>query len=457
MADVSPSPRIHSTRLRPLLGLLGVTVAVAAASYVPLTATHDDSTTSAPAKRPSTGGLAHELKRTLSVEELNRTAEQYFASGKNWDFWLSKPIANVEDAPALLNNFAQLLVGLQLVPGVTVVDFGAGSGWASRWLTQLGMEVVSLDVSPTALRIGRELYARQPVFGNKPAPRFLLFDGHHIDLPDASVDRIFCFDTFHHVVNQQEVLREMSRILAPGGIAGFSEPGPRHSESAQSSYEMRNFRVLEDDVNIGDIWSLAKRSGFADMKVAVFSARPSLLSLTEFEDYLNGGAPGVSVAETTRAQMQDRRLFFLVNAGQPALPDSRSRSAFSARIKAELASKAVAAGAPVTARVVVSNTSRAVWLPRTAKLGAVMLAWRLVDATVEVADRSFSREPLTPGAGRPIAPGETVELDLHLPLLPAGRYVLELDLVSESVGYFSQFGSGATRAELQVIPPAPGG
>jgi 2-polyprenyl-3-methyl-5-hydroxy-6-metoxy-1,4-benzoquinol methylase len=185
-----------------------------------------------------------EFKKTMSVEELCRTAEEYFAVRKNWDDALAKPLSEVEEAPELLHNFAHVLHGLQLLPGMSVVDFGAGSCWASRWLTQLGMAVIALDVSQTALRLGQELYARLPVIGKHPPPRFLAFDGHRIGLADASVDRILCLDTFHHLLNPDEVLREMSRILRVGGIAGFSEPGPHHSRSPGSQFEMRNFRVL---------------------------------------------------------------------------------------------------------------------------------------------------------------------------------------------------------------------
>ena len=102
-----------------------------------------------------------------------------------------------------------------------MLDFGAGSCWASRWLSQLGMEVIALDVSKTALKIGEELYVRLPVIGESPRHRFLVSDGHRIDLADDSLDRIVCLDTFHHLLNPDEILREMYRVLRPGGIAGF--------------------------------------------------------------------------------------------------------------------------------------------------------------------------------------------------------------------------------------------
>ena len=113
-----------------------------------------------------------QLIASTSVEALDRTAEEYFASLTTWDHHLAKPFNNPDEAPlTLLFDVAILLQGLRLSPGARVLKFGAGTGWLSRFLTQLGCHAVLLDVSLTALGIARELYARQPVVGDRPAPR----------------------------------------------------------------------------------------------------------------------------------------------------------------------------------------------------------------------------------------------------------------------------------------------
>jgi len=156
-----------------------------------------------------------ELIAQASIEELNEKAEAYFSHLSNWDYYLAKPFGNAGDSPALLINFATMIQGLELTPGLRVLDFGAGTGWTSRYLSQMGCEVILLDVSATALEIAAELYRRQPVIGKRPSPKFLLFDGHKIDLPSGSVDRILCFDAFHHAANPDHILAELARILTP--------------------------------------------------------------------------------------------------------------------------------------------------------------------------------------------------------------------------------------------------
>lgn len=391
-----------------------------------------------------------EFKKSMTVEALNETAEQYFASIKDWEGAIAKPLASVDDAPALLNHFAHLLNGLQLSPGMTVLDFGAGTCWASRWLTQLGMQVIALDVSRTALKMGEALYARQPVLGKRPAPRFLPFDGRRIELADASVDRILCLDTLHHLLNPDEVLREMGRILKPGAIAGFSEPGPRHSRSFQSQYEMRNYKVLEDDVDIHRVWEAARAAGFQRLRVAVFSPHTLLLSLAEFDEYLKGGDANRQFAENTRERMEHMRVFFLQKGPLTPVLDSTRRAHLEGKLEATVAAASVKAGAPLRVRVVVTNSGRATWLPRSAPHGGVALGCRLFDANGQLISLDYGRYPLTPGEGRAIAPGETLTVELEVPAPAKGRYILEWDLVAESVGWFSAVGLVPPRVNIEA-------
>ena len=158
-----------------------------------------------------------------SVEEHCRLAERYFSGLSDWTHHLAKPFGSFDETPQLLINFAVVLQGLRLSPGMSVMEFGAGTCWASRILTQLGCKVIACDVSATALQIGRELYSRYPPAGNRPAPEFLLFDGHRIDLEDASVERVMCLDAFHHVPNPAAAV-ELGRVLNDGGNRRFAEP-----------------------------------------------------------------------------------------------------------------------------------------------------------------------------------------------------------------------------------------
>lgn len=390
-----------------------------------------------------------DLLAARSVAEHCRLAEEYFAQLSDWTHHLAKPFGSFDETPQLLINFAVVLQGLQLCPGMTVLEFGAGTCWAARVLTQLGCKVIAVDVSPTALSIGKDLYARHPPLGDRPAPQFLLFDGQRLELRDQSVERIICLDALHHVPNPKEVLAELSRVLEPGGIAGFAEPGPEHSRTAQSQYEMKTHGVVENDIDMRAIWRDAQDSGFTDLKLAIFQVQPLYVDLVQFEDFLRGGKTTKKFVAATREFLANQRNFFLYK-GEPKPRDSRYRQGLTALIKISPGAVSSAEGEAIKLSAVVQNNSEATWLPQTAGLGAVMLGCHVYHGDGTVFRESYHWEPLTT-ADHGILPGEMVKFDFQLPGLPRGRYLIEFDMVSNDVCWFAINGSQVARIELEVL------
>jgi 2-polyprenyl-3-methyl-5-hydroxy-6-metoxy-1,4-benzoquinol methylase len=382
------------------------------------------------------------------LEAFNRAAETYFTSLADWEHHLAKPFSQMEETPTLLMSVAVLMQALRLTPGMTVLEFGAGSGWLSRFLTQMGCRVVLLDVSPTALRIARELYARQPVLGSQPSPEFLEFDGRRIGLPDASVDRVICFDAFHHAPNPREIIREFGRVLVEGGIAGFAEPGPRHAEAPRSQFESQTYGVVELDVDVHDVWRTAKACGFRDLKMSVFHGPPHQVSLEEYEELVAGGPAQDAWLASTRKFLRHVRSFCLIKEGAERA-DSRAPAGLACDIRASLVTPIVA-GRPIEIDAVVTNSGVSTWLASNAPRGGVALGAHLYDeASGALVTFDFHVEPLT-DPPREIPPGETVRRRMTLPSIAPGRYRLELDCVASHVTWFAQAGSKPATLLLEV-------
>lgn len=391
-----------------------------------------------------------DLIARTSIDDLNRTAEEYFASLTQWEHHLAKPFSKADETPPILMNVATLLQGLRLSPGTTVLEFGAGTGWLSRFLTQLGCRVILLDVSATALKIARNLYERQPPIGERPEPQFLEFDGRTIDLDDASVERIICFDAFHHSPNPDAMIREFGRVLKPGGIAAFAEPGPRHSRTPLSQYEMRTYGVIENDVDIHAIWRTAQASGFRDLKMIVFHGAPFHLSLDEFEDLLAGGNTCAAWLSETRAFLRNVRSFFLYREGSERI-DSRSIAGLASEVAATLVTSPVHASQSIAIDANVTNRGTATWLPSSDPVGGVALGIHLYDGAGKLLKLDLHWQRLT-DPPREIAPGETVNVRMDIPGLDAGSYVFEIDCVAQGVTWFAQIGSQPARIALDVVP-----
>ena len=280
---------------------------------------------SEPAPAPADHTLVRpgDVIERFTLEELSETADEYYRRIPDPSPLMAKPFASIHEAPEMLENLGRLLSGLRLGRTMTVLDFGAGTCWLSRIITELRCRAICVDTSATALAIGRRLFAEHPPLGGTLLePQFLHFDGRRIALPDASVDRIICFDAFHHVPNQAEVLAELGRVLRPGGIAGFSEPGRNHSCQPQSQYEMRNHRVLENDIDLNGIFTLAQPAGFTALTVKLLN--DSEVSLDDYNGVFDSSPPEALRARVwndTHNTTFNRSIFFL-HKGAPGL-DSR--------------------------------------------------------------------------------------------------------------------------------------
>lgn len=96
-----------------------------------------------------------------------------------------------------------------------MLDFGCGSGELSRLVAALGVRsVTGIDLDSSLIERAR---TAQPV-RDGVQPRFICAtSADAIDLPDASMDAVLCFDVLEHVLHYREIAREWRRVLRPGG------------------------------------------------------------------------------------------------------------------------------------------------------------------------------------------------------------------------------------------------
>ena len=403
---------------------------------------------SPPPARPLTYGEAELLRRN---EEFNRAAEQQWQtiasepSGR--EHVVNKPFSTVRDTAAIFYRLSLVLDALDLGVGHTVLDFGAGSCWLSAFLNRLRCHTVSVDVSPTALALGREAFFLDPRQSRDLDARFVSYDGQTLPLEAESVDRAVCFDSFHHVPNQDAVLVEMFRVLRPGGRVVLAEPGEGHAAAEHSQFETSHYGVLENDLDLADLFARARRAGFDRFLTKPYPDAPAIT--LDGDDYLRLMNGDHSVFPMHLLE-QSLRSFYLVALlkGSPRA-DSRNPRQLLARIEpapgARLAGKA---GEVVPLPMRVENRGDTLWLVALNKAGGyVSLGGHLLDEQLRPVKRCFFADALP----RDVAPGEAVEFTakVHLPDR-LGRYVLRLDLFDERVAWFEQCGSPTVDVEVSV-------
>jgi ubiquinone/menaquinone biosynthesis C-methylase UbiE len=93
------------------------------------------------------------------------------------------------------------------------LDYGCGSGNLSRHLIELGVHTVSADISEGFLGLIRRN------FSSTGLSEVLAVNGRDLsNVPDDSFDLAATYSVLHHVPDYLGIVKEMCRILKPGGV-----------------------------------------------------------------------------------------------------------------------------------------------------------------------------------------------------------------------------------------------
>ncbi|MBA2442948.1 MAG: methyltransferase domain-containing protein [Rubrobacter sp.] len=103
--------------------------------------------------------------------------------------------------------------------GMTVADIGTGTGFVAAGLSPRVGRVVAVDNSAAMLGVARQNLAALE------ATNVDLVEGDmsHLPLPDDSVDAAFANMVLHHAPEPPAMLREMARVVKPGGTVAITD------------------------------------------------------------------------------------------------------------------------------------------------------------------------------------------------------------------------------------------
>lgn len=103
--------------------------------------------------------------------------------------------------------------------GKQVLEIGCGRGVGIEILLSLGAEsAIGIDLDPRMISL-----AQKRLLKYGPRAHVYVGDAEHIDAADASFDAVVDYGVIHHIPHWEQTLREIRRVLKPGGTFFFED------------------------------------------------------------------------------------------------------------------------------------------------------------------------------------------------------------------------------------------
>lgn len=160
----------------------------------------------------------------------------------------------------LLEDLSKFVFASSYVRGKSVLDAGCGAGQGSDYLARSGADqVVGVDISPDAIRFAHAHWTQ-------PNLAFAAMDVGRLAFPVGSFGAVTSIEVIEHLSHSEEYVKEIRRVLSPGGILVMSTPNKRISSPTPGSLwphhihefyldELRD--LLSRYFSIVDIWGMS--------------------------------------------------------------------------------------------------------------------------------------------------------------------------------------------------------
>jgi 2-polyprenyl-3-methyl-5-hydroxy-6-metoxy-1,4-benzoquinol methylase len=106
-----------------------------------------------------------------------------------------------------------------------VLDVGCGEGRHTVEICHWDCRAVGVDLSRTDLKVAKLLlgYERRDQ-GIAGSGDFMAVDAQHLPFNDNAFDKIVCTEVLEHIPDDKAGIRELVRVLKPGGLIAVSVP-----------------------------------------------------------------------------------------------------------------------------------------------------------------------------------------------------------------------------------------
>lgn len=144
----------------------------------------------------------------------------------------------------------------QINPENIILEVGCGEGYGSNYLSKSCKEIIGIDVEKSAIEHAKKKYTSANC-------SFKEYNGSNIPYDDSHFDYVVSFQVIEHVDDDAAFIRDLKRVLKPGGTAFVTTPNKTYrlkpGQKPWNRYHKREYypKELEDVL----------QKAFSDVKV----------------------------------------------------------------------------------------------------------------------------------------------------------------------------------------------
>lgn len=129
----------------------------------------------------------------------------------------------------------------QFQSGQKLLDLAGGTGDIARLASRKGVDVVIADINAAMLKAGRRRMDDQ---GLTHAFEWVNANAEHLPMGDAQFDHVTIVFGLRNVTHRDLAIKEMYRVLKPGGSLHIMEFSPVNRPVLSDLYDAWSFKVL---------------------------------------------------------------------------------------------------------------------------------------------------------------------------------------------------------------------
>jgi ubiquinone/menaquinone biosynthesis C-methylase UbiE len=131
----------------------------------------------------------------------------------------------------------------EVIKGKVAADIGAGTGFVTEGLLSNGLQVIAVDESEEMLQVMKSK------FGDLSNVDFRIGESENLPVEDEGVDYTFANMFLHHVGSPVRAIKEMTRILKPGGKLVITDLDEHNYEFLKTEQNDRWMGFRREDIS----------------------------------------------------------------------------------------------------------------------------------------------------------------------------------------------------------------